>query len=89
MHPFIAMLLGGVTGVSGGAVRDVLLEKVTTVLRADVYAAAALTGAAVVVIRLKLELPRVPVDIAGIAVCYLLRVISVWRHWNLPKLSAY
>ncbi len=49
IHPFIAVLMGGVTGVGGGTIRDVLLARIPTVLRADVYATAALAGAAVLV----------------------------------------
>jgi len=84
IHPFIAILMGGITGVGGGTVRDLLLAQVPTVLRADVYATAALAGAAVVVVGLRLKLPRVPVAIAGAVVCFLLRMVSVWLHWNLP-----
>jgi len=84
IHPFIAILMGGITGVGGGTVRDLLLAEVPTVLRADVYATAALAGAAVVVLGLKLRLPRTPVAIAGALVCFLLRMVSVWLHWNLP-----
>jgi uncharacterized membrane protein YeiH len=87
IHPFIAVLMGGITGVGGGTIRDVLLAEVPTVLRADVYATAALAGAAVVVIGLRLKLPRTPVVIAGVVVCFLLRMISVWLHWNLPKIG--
>ncbi|HTS56674.1 MAG TPA: TRIC cation channel family protein [Terriglobales bacterium] len=50
MPPLIAVLLGGITGVGGGTIRDVLLAKIPSVLRADVYATAALAGSAVVVI---------------------------------------
>jgi len=89
IHPFIAILMGGITGVGGGTIRDVLLAQVPTVLRADVYATAALAGAAVVVVGLKLKLPRVPVAIAGGVICFLLRVVSVWRHWNLPHVPAH
>ncbi len=81
--------MGGITGVGGGTIRDVLLAQVPTVLRADVYATAALAGAAVVVVGLKLKLPRVPVAIAGGVICFLLRVVSVWRHWNLPHVGAH
>jgi uncharacterized membrane protein YeiH len=89
IHPFLAILMGGITGVGGGTVRDVLLAQVPTVLRADVYATAALAGAAVVVIGLRLKLPRTPVAICGISVCFLLRMVSVWRHWNLPRLAGH
>jgi len=84
INPFIAVLMGGITGVGGGTIRDVLLAQIPAVLRADVYATAALAGAAAVVIGLRLKLPRAPVAIAGGVLCFALRVVSVWRHWNLP-----
>ncbi|MGC2110896.1 MAG: TRIC cation channel family protein [Candidatus Korobacteraceae bacterium] len=37
--------MGGITGVGGGTVRDILLARVPTVLRSDVYAVAAGVGA--------------------------------------------
>jgi uncharacterized membrane protein YeiH len=43
MPPLIAVLLGGITGVGGGTIRDVLLAKIPNVLRADVYATADLS----------------------------------------------
>ncbi|MBB6144850.1 putative membrane protein YeiH [Silvibacterium bohemicum] len=87
IHPLIAILMGGITGVGGGTIRDLLLAQVPTVLRADVYATAALAGAAVVVLGLKMKLPRAPVAIAGAIVCFFLRMVSVWLHWNLPKVG--
>lgn len=68
---------------------DVLLAQVPSVLRSDIYAAAALAGAALVIVGLKLKLPRTPVTIAGALLCFVLRVVSVWRHWNLPKVAGY
>jgi uncharacterized membrane protein YeiH len=85
IHPFLAVLMGGITGVGGGTIRDILLARVPTVLRADVYATAALAGAAVMVIGAKLAMPKAFASISGIVVCFLLRVVSVWRQWNLPK----
>ncbi len=89
INPFIAVLMGGITGVGGGTIRDVLLAQIPNVLKADVYASAALAGAAAVVIGLRLKLPRTPVAIAGGVICFLLRVVSVWLHWNLPKASGH
>jgi uncharacterized membrane protein YeiH len=50
LNPVMAALLGMVTGIGGGMARDMLIAEVPTVLRADLYAVAALAGAAVVVI---------------------------------------
>lgn len=87
IHPFIATLMGTITGVGGGTIRDIFLNQVPLVLRADVYATAALAGAAVVVGARKLKLPGPLASILGGVVCFLLRMISVWRHWNLPRVG--
>jgi uncharacterized membrane protein YeiH len=85
MHPFIAVLLGTVTGVGGGTVRDIFLARVPNVLRSDIYATAAMAGATVMIAGRKLKLSPTWSAVLGGAVCFTLRVVSVWRHWNLPK----
>ena len=87
IHPFIAVLMGGITGVGGGTIRDVLLAQVPTVLRADVYATAALAGALVMVLAVRLKLPKTLAAVSGALVCFTLRVLSLWLHWNLPHVQ--
>ena len=53
MHPLMAVVMGGITGVGGGTVRDLLLAKSPGVLHRDVYASAALLGGLVMVLALK------------------------------------
>jgi len=89
INPLLAVLMGGVTGVGGGTIRDVLLTRVPGVLRTDVYAAAALAGASVVVIGLKAKLPRGLVMTMGAVACFTLRMVAVARHWNLPKVMVH
>lgn len=85
MPPLIAVLLGTITGVGGGTVRDVLLAQIPTVLRSEVYATAALAGSVLMVAMRRLDLsPRIAAFAGGIA-CFSLRIVSVWRHWNLPR----
>lgn len=87
MPAFIAILLGGITGVGGGTVRDILLARVPIILRADVYATAALAGSAVMVISRRIGIPPARSAILGGVVCFALRVVSVLLHWNLPKVA--
>jgi uncharacterized membrane protein YeiH len=82
--PFIAPLLGTITAVGGGVVRDVLLTQVPAVLRVDIYATAALAGAGVMVITTQCRLGRTTAACAGFAVCFVLRLVSVALHWHLP-----
>jgi uncharacterized membrane protein YeiH len=86
MHPLMAIVLGGITGVGGGTVRDLLLAKVPGVLHRDVYASAALAGGFVMVLALKAKAPRAVAMFAGGGACFLLRMLSLVRHWNLPRI---
>ena len=86
MHPFIAALLGTITAVGGGTIRDVFLAQIPNVLRADVYATAALIGSAVMIIARRWRMGDTPSALLGGATCFLIRLISVWRHWQLPHL---
>jgi uncharacterized membrane protein YeiH len=85
--PFMAVLMGTLTGVGGGTIRDIFLARVPAILRVDVYAVAALAGAAVMVVGMRLGLPRKWMMPAGAVVCFVLREYAVWRHLNLPKAS--
>ncbi|GAB6197182.1 trimeric intracellular cation channel family protein [Lysobacter xanthus] len=79
-----AVLLGGLTGVGGGVVRDVLVMRVPNVLQRELYAVAALLGAAVVVTGRALHLPATPIAIAGAVACIALRLMALRRDWQLP-----
>ena len=84
LNPVMAALLGMLTGIGGGMTRDVLLAQIPTVLRADLYAVAALTGAALVVIGDALQLSSTAVTIAGAALCFGLRLMAIHYGWHLP-----
>jgi uncharacterized membrane protein YeiH len=83
--PMLAIMMGAVTGAGGGTVRDVLLAQVPGVLNSDVYAAAALAGAVVMVIGLQAKVARSVAMTSGGVVCFVVRMVAAWRHWNLPK----
>jgi uncharacterized membrane protein YeiH len=80
----MAIVLGMVTGIGGGMVRDVLLAEIPTVLRAELYAVAALAAAAVVVVGHMLQLPDAPVTAVALISCFSLRVMAIRHGWRLP-----
>ena len=84
VNPVAAALLGMLTGIGGGMMRDVLVKEIPAVLRADFYAVAALAGAAVVVVGHLLHWPAVPTTIAGVSVCFFMRLTAIRRGWRLP-----
>ncbi len=85
MAPLPAVLLGVITAVGGGVLRDVLVAEVPRVLREDVYALAALIGAAAFVAGVGLGLPQPATAVLAIALTFLVRVLSVRRGWQAPR----
>lgn len=85
LNPVMAALLGMLTGIGGGVVRDLLLAQIPTVLRSDLYAVAALAGATIVVLGDLNGLSPVVAAIAGAILCFVLRLLAIHRGWHLPK----
>lgn len=80
----MAAVLGMVTGIGGGMLRDVLSTEVPSVLRAEIYAVPALAGALVVALGSLLPLPQPAFTAVGAALCFILRLVGVYRGWKLP-----
>ncbi|HET7306461.1 MAG TPA: trimeric intracellular cation channel family protein [Gammaproteobacteria bacterium] len=82
--PVMAALLGMLTGIGGGMLRDILVRDIPVVLRADIYALAALLGAAVVVIGHAVHVPAIATTIIGGLLCFALRFMAIQYGWHLP-----
>jgi len=80
----MAAILGMVSAIGGGMVRDVLTMRVPTVLHADIYAVAALAGALVVVAGAALGIAQPLAAWSGLALCVFLRMMAIYRGWRLP-----
>ncbi len=80
----VAILLGMITAVGGGILRDILLNSVPVVLEKEIYASAALAGASVVVIGSYFRWPGDWVFLAGFLLCFILRILALYYHWELP-----
>jgi len=84
LNPLMAALLGMLTGIGGGMLRDVLVREIPVVLRADLYALAALAGAAVVVTAHPLHVSPLISTLVGGLLCFALRYGAIRHGWHLP-----
>ncbi|HET7313043.1 trimeric intracellular cation channel family protein [Salinisphaera sp.] len=84
LNPIMATLLGMLTGIGGGMLRDVLVVQIPTVLRAELYAVAGLAGAGVVVVGHLLHVPPTAAMVAGGVLCFALRFMAIRHDWHLP-----
>ena len=81
----VAILLGTVTAVGGGVIRDILLTRVPVILKKEIYASAAMVGAIVVVAGDYWHYSGETVSAAAIVVCFGLRFLGLHFHLNLPS----
>ena len=86
MPAFVAVLLGTITAVGGGVLCDIFLARVPRLLQTDIYATAAIVGSAVMIIAGKWGLSPRWAAVSGGVSCFLLRILSLWLHWNLPHM---
>jgi uncharacterized membrane protein YeiH len=83
----VAILLGIMSAVGGGVIRDLLLARIPVILRKEVYASAAMIGAIIVVAGDYLNYSREPVSVIAIIVCFGMRFLGLHYRWNLPSFN--
>ena len=82
--PLIVVLMGTMTGVAGGVLRDVLTAQIPLILRRDIYATAAIAGVALYLLLQAHGLPRAWAFVAGMAVVVTLRLLAILWGLHLP-----
>lgn len=80
--------MGTITGVAGGAIRDVLSAQVPMILRrGELYATAAIAGAGSYLLLLEWGAGERLAALLGMSLIVALRFGAIWRGWHLPVLS--
>ena len=80
-----AVLLGVITAVGGGTIRDLMIGQVPTVLRSELYAIPAMVAATLTVAALGLEIYGLGAALAAAAVCFVIRMLGVRFGLNAPR----
>jgi uncharacterized membrane protein YeiH len=89
VHWFIAALMGVITGVFGGVIRDILCNEVPLIFRTDIYATASLLGALLLIALDKLGLAHGPAILCAMLATVALRLAAIRWHIHLPRLRPY
>ena len=85
LGPMQAAILGAVTGVGGGTVRDVMVQRVPTVLRSELYAIPALLAATITVVTARLGAYGLPAAVVAALACFVVRLVGVRFDLNAPR----
>lgn len=84
LGPVPAALMGMVTGIGGGMVRDLLANRPPVVFNGSLYATPALVGATVAVLLDRVSLSLGLVVLAASGVCLVLRLLAMVLGWRAP-----
>ncbi len=84
LGPLPAALMGLVTGVGGGVLRDVLAGRVPVVLKGGLYATPAAAGALIAAFGLEFGVSQLTAAATGAVVCATWRLLAIWRGWQAP-----
>ena len=79
-----AVILGAVTAVGGGTLRDVLVGRVPVVLRSELYAIPALVAALVLVVAVEVGAAEGAAAAAGAVLCFVIRMLGVHLDLHAP-----
>lgn len=82
----VALLMGVVSAVFGGVIRDVLCNEVPLIFRRQIYASACLAGGLVYVLGVQASLPALWISLLSIAIVVGIRYLSVRYNWSLTIL---
>jgi uncharacterized membrane protein YeiH len=81
----LALVLGVIGAVGGGVLRDVLLNRVPIIFEKEIYALAALAGAAVQVCGNLIGSSPVLTPWIAVSTCFLIRSAALRYSWSLPR----
>jgi len=79
-----AVILGAITGVGGGTLRDVLLGQIPSVLRRGLYVIPALCAAVITVAAVRAGIYGLPAAVGAVLACFLIRILGVHYDLNAP-----
>ncbi len=85
LSPVMAALLGMLTAVGGGIAADIMTARPPMVLRRDIYALAALAGAALLTLGDLVGVPDAVVAPLGAILATSLRLVALSYDWHLPR----
>jgi len=84
LMPVVAILMGVVSAVFGGVIRDVLVNDVPLIFRKEVYASACFAGALVYYLSQLVSPYHLVNIIISLSTVVLIRYLAVKRKWEIP-----
>lgn len=85
LPPLIVVMMGVMSSVAGGIIRDLLSNRVPIILSSEIYATASFCGAVVFLVLMPVSVPAA--SLLTVCTTLLLRLAAIHWHWRLPTFS--
>ena len=87
LHPMVALIMGMISAVFGGVIRDILSDKIPLIFQREIYASACLLGGFTYLILKQTQMDENIIIIISASVIVSVRLIAVKYNLELPKLK--
>lgn len=87
LHPLIVVVIAMLNGICGGMLRDILCNDVPLILRKELYAIVAIFASITYIALSHLFPSTFGIELITIVLAFLLRLLAIYRHWEVPKFS--
>lgn len=86
-EPWVAIIMGAITGSVGGVLRDVFINEIPLIFRKDIYALACVVGGMVFTTLYALNVNLFINEVLTASIVIVIRFLAVKYHWHLPILK--
>lgn len=87
MQTPVVVMMGIMTAVVGGILRDVICRRLPLLLHKEIYITAAFAGSLFYLLMLHLGVSLWLRDVLTLLLIFALRMLAVYRRWNLPDIT--
>ena len=87
-YPFwVAIVMGTITGIVGGVMRDNFINETPLVFRKEIYALACVMGGTVFAACYYFHLGHEVSELSAAGTILVIRILAIKYHWHLPKMK--
>lgn len=87
LSPVVGVMMGTVSAVFGGVLRDILSNSVPLIFGGRLYASICVIGGGIYLLLIEMEVPKYATMISTVFLIIILRSISVKYEWSLPQIK--
>lgn len=82
---FLLVFLALLTGIGGGVLRDLFVQRMPLIFQKRVYALADILGACLYLLLYRLGADQIVTSAVTVAAVFIIRMLATRYHWNLPR----